>query len=163
MMWLTSELDSICSRRDLTVVDFDWCRFGRPWRKRTRLAGTLPGLATLGRRCEGGHEHVILQGNTTDQHGRSVPRTALAAEYSPEFAQELCHLATLAPGRPRLTADAAVDGIIRAGSSMLLWGSQERDLAGHPRLSHLGLAPDETCASASRTSPSSATPTACQL
>ena len=157
MAWLTRELQAICSLKGVTVVEFDWCQFGRPWRKRTRLAGTVPGLDTLGRRCCGGHEHLVLQGNTIDAQGRSVPRTALAAEYSPEFSEALCSLALAAPSKAHLAADEVVERLVASGASTLLWGSQEKDLVQHPRLSHLALGPAETCGSAWRTSQSTAT------
>ena len=52
----------------------DFCGFGTPWQKRTRLRGTLRGMHALVRKCRGGkicsfthHSHVVLKGR--DQHG----------------------------------------------------------------------------------------------
>jgi len=47
---------------------FDWCRYGRPWRKTTRLlTGGAPWLRTLARRCacEPHYKHTTLQGSLT--------------------------------------------------------------------------------------------------
>ena len=43
---------------------FDMCRFGTPWRKRTRVA-TNCGLAGLGELCAGDHSHLTLRGRST--------------------------------------------------------------------------------------------------
>ena len=64
---------------------FDWCRYGRSWRKTTRLAGRGAWLRDLDARCLGGHEHLVLQGGGL---------TAAAAEYSDEFCSAYAKLAT---------------------------------------------------------------------
>ena len=163
LAWSTPELTSICQLPGVAVVDFDWCQFGRPWRKRTRLVGTLKNLSSLGRRCGGGHEHLVLQGNATDAQGRSVPRTALAAEYSPEFSTALCDLALASPERSQLSADDLAYHLSAVGALTLLSGSQEKDLAPHCHPSEQALGPTATCESAWRTSQSSATPLALHL
>jgi hypothetical protein len=163
LAWLTPELTGICQLPGVTEVDFDWCQFGRPWRKRTRLVGTLKDLSSLGRRCTGGHEHLVLQGNATDAEGRSVPRTALAAEYSPEFSTALCDLALAAPERSPLSSDDLVHQLSAIDALTLLSGSHEKDLVLHCHHSEQALGTTATCDLAWRTSQSSATPPALHL
>lgn len=43
---------------------FDMCRFGAPWRKRTRVC-TSTALAGVRLLCEGGHSHVVLRGRSS--------------------------------------------------------------------------------------------------
>ena len=42
----------------------DYCRFGTPWKKRTRVGCNLPGLCGLRLFCRGRHNHVPLRGNS---------------------------------------------------------------------------------------------------
>jgi hypothetical protein len=44
---------------------FAWCRWGSPYRRYTRIEGTLPWLGELGLRCRGGHTHRPLGGQET--------------------------------------------------------------------------------------------------
>ena len=70
-------------------VRVDFCGFGTPWKKSTRLRGTLIGLRIVERVCRGGsvccfsgRRHVVLKGK--DKHGRY--RTLVAQPYP----QSLC-------------------------------------------------------------------------
>ena len=71
------------------VAVFDWCRFGRRWRKTTRLLGTAPCLRDLSLRCRGVHQHVQLEGSVRCADGVRRSRTSLAACYSPSFCVQL--------------------------------------------------------------------------
>ena len=64
---------------------YDCCRFGSPWRKRTRVLTTteLAGSTTL---CNGGHEHLILRGRSR-RHKMSW--TAVAESYPPGVCRTL--------------------------------------------------------------------------
>ena len=74
---------------------FDWCQYGRPWKKRTRLEGSAPFLPALARRCTGDHEHTPLVGSARDPEDNARrPMTAIAARYSDEFCREVLRLAT---------------------------------------------------------------------
>eukprot|EP00972_Heterocapsa_arctica_P011901 1742192-Heterocapsa_arctica.AAC.1 len=61
------------------------CEFGAIYFKPTRLAGTLPGMESLSRRCCGGHYHEILQGTVkfiaADGSKVAAWRTSLAGAY----------------------------------------------------------------------------------
>jgi hypothetical protein len=95
LLWRCPPLRRMMSVAEPSRVQctFEWCRFGRPWAKSTRLVGSAPWITRLGRRCRRDHEHERLQGGVQVQ-GRWVDRTALAATYSPEFARAVVRLAT---------------------------------------------------------------------
>ena len=66
-------------------VIFDWCAYGRPWKKPTRLLLLgAPWLEPLGRRCScpAFHIHLRVRGCVT----------ARTASYSPEFGAEVARL-----------------------------------------------------------------------
>ena len=67
----------------------DFCRFKTRWRKRTRIATSLPRLRGLRLMCEGGHEHLVLRGMSR-HHGK--PWTAVAEPYP----RGLCELIAVA-------------------------------------------------------------------
>lgn len=48
---------------------FDWCRFGRDFKKRTRLLHNCPFLLPLGLRCCHKKKHVNLEGQRTTLAG----------------------------------------------------------------------------------------------
>ena len=48
---------------------FDWCRYGQPFRKTTRLFSNFPHFDRLGKRCHHVSRHVPLKGATTTQAG----------------------------------------------------------------------------------------------
>ena len=76
-------------------ICFDWCRYQRPWRKRTTLIGTAPWLPRLARVCRGDHAHTILEGFAGDPlTGKPRPRTDIASEYSPAFCKAYADAAT---------------------------------------------------------------------
>ncbi len=72
-------------------VRLDYCQYGKPWRKRTRIVSCGLDLSPLGRRCQGGHKHFILCG------GAGIPYTRLAEPYPARLCKEWAIL--LAPLR----------------------------------------------------------------
>ncbi|MBM4022198.1 MAG: hypothetical protein FJ284_08145 [Planctomycetes bacterium] len=76
--------------RRLTAL-LDWCRFQLPWRHRTRLLGTLPGLRQLGRLCRGGHQHDDVFGSTECAEGLCW-HSPLACRLSGAFCRSLAVL-----------------------------------------------------------------------
>ena len=87
LMWKTRGMRVLLERTpDCVVVDFDWCRFQRSWKKTTRLAGSAACVRQLACRCEGGHVHERLEGTVFHPpSGRWRSRTSIAAEYSVAF------------------------------------------------------------------------------
>ncbi len=164
LCWLIPELLMIEKWPGVRSATVDWCQYGRQWRKRTRFLGTLAGLDSLTRRCGGGHEHLVLQGNTRDSKGRSVARTSLAAEYSVGFCRAYQALAdrslslSAARGQRSLRERCEL-----ARASTLLSGSQEKGLGQEPLPSPAAPGQIATSASGSRTSPSVATPSGWHL
>ena len=63
----------------------DFCRFGTPWRKRTRFGTSIPGLRGLRMLCHNDHTHLVLRG-MSKVHRR--PWTAVAEPYP----KGLCNL-----------------------------------------------------------------------
>lgn len=56
------------------VIDLDYCRYGTPWRKPTRIITNVSALIPLGVRCLGDHRHQELRGRAPD--GRLWSRIA---------------------------------------------------------------------------------------
>jgi len=73
-------------------VDLHMCAYDAAWLKPTRLAGTLPGLSRMARRCPGGVKHVVLQGLVTAPDGKQRWRTSFAAAYPAAFSKHLAAL-----------------------------------------------------------------------
>lgn len=69
-------------RDDVFEVLFDWCRYGRDFRKTTRLLSNFSELKKLGRRCCHHRKHVRLEGSAT----------TLAGQYSPVFCRKVVEL-----------------------------------------------------------------------
>ena len=91
----------LVSKGGVEKVDLDMCQFGLCdpvsgvlffCRKSTRLIGRLPGLETIGARCDGQqhvHQHVE---DSVVVHGQSVKRSKLADEYPSSFCITLAKL-----------------------------------------------------------------------
>ena len=82
----------LCCPKVQSVV-CDMCQFGlqdplslKPYRKRTRLVGTLQGLEALQLRCPGDHEHEEVIGYT-EFGGKSIHRNEVAGWYSHGFSE----------------------------------------------------------------------------
>ena len=79
------------SRAGAEPVVFDMCRFGTSYLKPIRLVGTLPGLSTLGLRCNCTLPHEQLQGLVRLQ-GVTVWKTSLAGRYPPRLCRAIAAL-----------------------------------------------------------------------
>ncbi len=94
LIWHTAELRAIRSFSNVTEVSCDQCMFKlRPpeWtpdsldyriRKRTRLLGTVKGLESLARSCDGEHIHVEAWGHVR-VNGKRISRAKAAGAYPP--------------------------------------------------------------------------------
>ena len=91
LMWLLPPLQRLLTRGGFAEVTFHWCMWGHRWRKPTTVKGRPQWLPRLLRRCDGHHDHVVLAGNVTHR-GRSINRTSLAAEYSPQWCRAYADL-----------------------------------------------------------------------
>ena len=81
-------LKDMLARHSASSAIFDQCVFGMPYRKSTRLVGTLPGLETWSHRCTCTVPHEVLSGLAVMPFGlkvRPVWKTTLAGAYSPSF------------------------------------------------------------------------------
>lgn len=88
------------SRDDVFEILFDWCRFGRDFRKTTRLLSNFPGLKKIGLRCCHHRKHVRLEGAAT----------TLAGQYSMAFCRKVVKLWKLwAPNWEEQTGDFGLD------------------------------------------------------
>ncbi len=83
----------------------DQCQDGAPWKKFTAVSSNDPAVLEAERLCNGGHEHLILEGR--DASG--IPLTKLASSYWPEFARSvlrpLCRRAPPKTERLQVSAD----------------------------------------------------------
>ena len=96
LMWRTRLWKSLFAKEghlQRTAV-VDWCRYGRPWKKRTMFCGRLQDLDSLQACCVGGHLHEHLTGWTRDTDGRYRARSDIAGEYSQDFCNALMRLAS---------------------------------------------------------------------
>ena len=70
-------------------VCLDFCMFGAPWRKPTRLETNFPGLRVLAKRCPGravhGHRHVVLAGREWDAARQRLVWKTTAAQVYPDL------------------------------------------------------------------------------
>ena len=92
MAWLEPSLASLMRHSSCITTVCDFCQFGKPWRKRTRLAGwnVISPPADLHRTCGGkcgicsrtGRRHIALEGRQAG-YGQM---TAAAEAYPAEFA-----------------------------------------------------------------------------
>ena len=77
------------------------CAYGTSYKKPTRLAGTLPALESLGRKCQCRHPHEHLCG-LVEVDGKLIWKTSLAGKYPPLLARAAADLVAraldVAPG-----------------------------------------------------------------
>ena len=80
--WRLRRWRLLSSRDNVVSIDTDYCGFGMPWRKRTKLLCVHVTLAhTLGRRCLGrgsrcsftGRRHVQLRGGDRTKQAQAYP------------------------------------------------------------------------------------------
>ncbi len=104
VLWHTSELQHILSLENVDSVVLDQCMYYlRPpdwsidWqtdsrvRKRTRLVGSVHGLASLKRMCDCGHQHVEALGHVKIG-GKRVSRSKAAGAYPVALCKSLAKL-----------------------------------------------------------------------
>lgn len=83
-------------------MDIDYCMYGAPYKKRTRLLtlqwrvdpSEVDGmLSSLGRKCDGLHEHVVLSGwGKAGQKSRPTKGTAkYPAQLAQSWARAMAH------------------------------------------------------------------------
>ena len=61
-LWQLPPWHSLFSKNHLHITKFDYCRFGAPWRKRTRFANNLKCICNLSVLCTRDHTHTVLKG-----------------------------------------------------------------------------------------------------
>ena len=72
ILWIVPEVRSMLFHTKASQARFDFCQFGTPWRKSTRISGTLEGLGEATRKCTGslcsrtGKPHQQLSGRNPD-------------------------------------------------------------------------------------------------
>ena len=94
-LWSWPPMMKQIRRSRAAEVVLHMCAFGACYRKATQLAGTLPGLASLGRTCPGDHYHEQLRGTVKLLEGGkwvSKWRTTLANPYPPPLCRALAQL-----------------------------------------------------------------------
>lgn len=91
-------LHALLQRPTTTVVDVDFCRFGEPYKKPTRIYTSIPELKSLGRLCIHKKHQVVLRGSEVrliDGVKRSVPKTQAAGAYPLELSKQWAQIGAL--------------------------------------------------------------------
>ena len=109
----------------------DYCAYGAPWRKRTRIAASGDFILPLSQTCPGCPAHTVLRGKTT-RNGQPVSLTALASPYPSELVSQWAGLlraavSSQASGRPP-SGDLAGEEASPCVNLNLVGASQERVL-----------------------------------
>ena len=93
-------------------IELDYCRFGEPWKKSTKIACTHNLLSSLACQCTGDHSHIVLRGST-QRDGKSTKWTSLASAYPLELVRQwallLAEAARAAGAAARLTVEGDPD------------------------------------------------------
>lgn len=76
-LWRLKSWQSIADRSLLNPLRVDFCRYGTPWRKRTRFLTNIGDLVNTLQLCQGGHQHKVLWGTGPG----SQPWTKIAEPY----------------------------------------------------------------------------------
>lgn len=63
-LWLLPPWQSPIDRGILHIAKIDYCRFGAPWRKRTRFATNAIALKGIRCLCTRDHAHIVLKGTS---------------------------------------------------------------------------------------------------
>ena len=116
-LWKWGPMQRLLSRSSVANVYIDVCMYGAAYKKPTRLVGTLPGPATLGRTCGGGHYHERLSGTVcTSRDGVTQKgwRTSFASAYTPRLARAIARLTRAARGTHAASTSAAAANADRA-------------------------------------------------
>ena len=97
LLWLYPRLVLAFARIGARDTLLDFCCWGTPWQKRTRLTGTLRDLPTIGKTCGAhwsahcsisGKRHIPLVGKAKD--GRFL--TSIAQPYPPGLCDDIASL-----------------------------------------------------------------------
>ena len=95
-LWLFEPIVRLRTLPDVIHVTWDMCQFKAPHKKPTTLLTNMADIASLGRRCTGGHVHETLQGTvrTCLADGRYAyrNRTSLAGAYTSALCDEWAQL-----------------------------------------------------------------------
>ena len=110
-LWKYGPLLQRIHKPDVLEANYDCCEYRQPYKKPTKVVGTLPTLVMLSRQCKGGHYHEHLQGSVTIQvapnSNKSMWRTKLAGKYPPSLCRLWAQaLALAAPKTAWLTSGA---------------------------------------------------------
>ena len=84
LLWQQKKMIEFSDPSSPKLLRVDYCRFGTPWRKRTRVATSLPSLAGLRFLCTCSTKHVALRGM---HPSLKKPWTAVAEPYPKAFAR----------------------------------------------------------------------------
>ena len=100
-LWEFTPISNLLKLRNVRMVHFDLCQYGRPYRKSTSLMTNMPVLDSLARKCTRDHVHTILVGRErvwTGGRWEWKNRTAGAGAYPPDLANAWAELvASVAP------------------------------------------------------------------
>ena len=96
--WGLKDLKGLVENPGCRCVDFDMCMYGlcdvesgMPHRKTTRIVTNIDEdiVGYLQRRCDGNHQHQVLEGQVKTEHGW-MNRTRLAQVYPKQFCDAVC-------------------------------------------------------------------------
>ena len=97
LLWAQPEWDELQPTLHDRCFRVDFCRYGTPWRKRSRFfVGEMHPLSGLKNFCEGSHQHVLLRGRAK---GEPACMTKLAQPYPRKLCGQLAHSVCLKLGR----------------------------------------------------------------
>ena len=82
-IWLTPELQELHAWSGAVEVVMDMCCYGSDHLKPTRFLCSHPCFEALGKRCQGGHEHIPLQGMVWDVEKEDWVYVTKAAQVYP--------------------------------------------------------------------------------
>lgn len=88
-MWYQAEWRPLKPLDHQNVFRCDFCRYGTPWRKRTRFyVGSMTSLSGVKNFCKGNHRHTLLRGRAK---GKPACMTKLAEPYPRKLCLQLAH------------------------------------------------------------------------
>jgi hypothetical protein len=101
-LWDLPPIKRLFKKRNVEIAILDMCQFGLKdpvsqdfYKKRTKFVGTLPGLATMSRTCNGEHKHQHVE-DSIMLSGKSTKRSIVAGIYPRQFCEEVTRLLSLA-------------------------------------------------------------------
>ena len=87
-LWDFSMVSSLFHHKSVSMVRWDMCMYGTPYKKATGLLTNLEGLNQLSRRCNRQHRHLQLRGSEKVRQADGwvqQPRTKNTAAYPPDL------------------------------------------------------------------------------